>query len=237
MAATSRGLLGPDLFIPIAEQTEIIRPLTEYVIARALDQCEQWRRNGLDLTVAVNISVTNLLDVRFADAVKALLEDSGTAPSRLTLEITETVIMADPERALDVLARLGELGVGLSLDDFGTGYSSLSLLKRLPVQELKIDRSFVMSMAADGNDEAIVRLAVQLARNLGLHIVAEGVETADAWQQLTEMGCHNAQGYYLTRPLPADQLTSWLQREQAHPTAPPQPLTTQPQPRGAGAAR
>jgi len=224
-----RGLLGPDVFIPIAEQTEIIRPLTEYVLIHALAQCERWRQDGLDLTVAVNISVNNLLDARFAERVKALVDDSGTAPSRLTLEITESVIMADPVRALDVLARLGEIGVGLSLDDFGTGYSSLALLKRLPVQELKIDRSFVMSMAADGNDAAIVRLAVQLAHNLGLHIVAEGVETAGAWGQLTEMGCQHAQGYYLSRPLPADELTSWLKRKDGHPTAPLQSPTSQPQ--------
>jgi len=231
-----RGLLAPDVFIPIAEQTEIIRPLTEYVLTHALAQCEQWRRDGLDLTVAVNVSVSNLLDARFAETVKALLDDSGIAPSRLTLEITESVVMADPVRALDILARLGELGVGLSLDDFGIGYSSLALLKRLPVQELKIDRSFVMSMAADGNDAAIVRLAVQLAHNLGLHVVAEGVETADVWDQLTEMGCQHGQGYYLSRPLPAEELTSWLQREAGHPTTPLQPLTSQHQPRGARAA-
>jgi diguanylate cyclase (GGDEF)-like protein len=231
-----RGLLAPDVFIPIAEQTEIIRPLTEYVLTHALAQCEQWRRDGLDLTVAVNVSVSNLLDARFAETVKALLDDSGIAPSRLTLEITESVVMADPVRALDILARLGEIGVGLSLDDFGTGYSSLAYLKRLPVQELKIDRSFVMSMAADGNDAAIVRLAVQLAHNLGLHVVAEGVETADAWDQLTEMGCQHGQGYYLSRPLPAEELTSWLQREAGHPTTPLQPLTSQHQPRGTRAA-
>jgi EAL domain-containing protein (putative c-di-GMP-specific phosphodiesterase class I) len=165
--------------------------------------------------MAVNISVANLLDARLPDLVQALLARHGVPAPDLQLEITESVIMADPVRAMDVLARVGEMGVGLSLDDFGTGYSSLSHLKRLPVQELKIDRSFVMNLAEDGNDAAIVRSAVDLARNLGLRVVAEGVETAEAWRALADMGCDLAQGYYLNRPVAAGQLAQWLARRSA----------------------
>ena len=214
-AHPERGLVSPADFIPFAEQTELIHPLTERVLDLALAQSARWREQGLELRMAVNISVANLLDARLPDLVQALLARHGVPAPDLQLEITESVIMADPVRAMDVLARVGEMGVGLSLDDFGTGYSSLSHLKRLPVQELKIDRSFVMNLAEDGNDAAIVRSAVDLARNLGLRVVAEGVETAEAWRALADMGCDLAQGYYLNRPVAAGQLAQWLARRSA----------------------
>jgi len=176
----------------------------------SLAQAARWRAAGRPLQVAVNLSASDLMDVRLPDDVAALLDDSGVPPELLQLEITENTIMTDPVRVLDVLARLSELGLAFSLDDFGTGYSSLSYLKRLPVQELKIDRSFVMHMDSDPNDAAIVRSTVDLARSLGLRLVAEGVENAPTWDQLAAFGCDLAQGYHLSRPLPAAALDAWL---------------------------
>jgi len=176
----------------------------------SLAQAARWRAAGRPLQVAVNLSASDLMDVRLPDDVAALLDDSGVPPELLQLEITENTIMTDPVRVLDVLARLSELGLAFSLDDFGTGYSSLSYLKRLPVQELKIDRSFVMHMDSDSNDAAIVRSTVDLARSLGLRVVAEGVENAPTWDQLAAFGCDLAQGYHLSRPLPAAALDAWL---------------------------
>jgi diguanylate cyclase (GGDEF)-like protein len=211
-AHARRGLLYPDTFLPLAEHSDLMRPLTLAVLHQALRQCAQWERAGLRPTVAVNISVSNLLDTRFPEEVKALLRSHNVGAERLQLEITENVVMADPERSLDILARLSENGVGLSLDDFGTGYSSLSYLKRLPVKELKIDRSFVTDMATDRNDAAIVRATVELGRSLGLVVVAEGVESADVWRQLRTYGCDIAQGYYLAKPMPAQEIGAWLAR-------------------------
>ena len=158
----------------------------------------------------MNTSAATLLDLRFPDDVAALLERWDAPPGALSLELTEETIMTDPERAQDVLARLSELGIDLSLDDFGTGYSSLGMLKRLPVRELKIDRSFVMDLLDDAEDAAIVRSTVELSRNLGLRVVAEGVESAEAWDLLAAWGCDLAQGYHLSRPLPEDELRALL---------------------------
>ena len=187
-----------------------MRPLTMRVLRLARDQASAWLRAGRPLAVSVNLAAANLLDARFPDEVAALLRGSDLPPELLRLEITEDTIMTDPVRVLDVLARLSELGLSFSLDDFGTGYSSLAYLKRLPVQELKIDRSFVMQMDADPDDAAIVRSTVGLARSLGLRVVAEGVESAAAWDALAGFGCHLAQGYLLARPLPAGELEAWL---------------------------
>jgi diguanylate cyclase len=207
-----RGLLYPDAFIELAEQHGLMRPLTLNVLAMAARQRRAWSRAGFELSVAVNVSAANLLDARFPTDVAELLERHEVPAGGLQLEITENTIMVDPGRALDVLARLGELGISFALDDFGTGYSSLAYLKRLPVDELKIDKSFVMDMTTDADDATIVRSTVELARNLGLRVVAEGVETAEHWRELSRFGCHTAQGYYLSRPLPAGQLTHWLTR-------------------------
>jgi diguanylate cyclase (GGDEF)-like protein len=207
-----RGMLGPNEFLPLAEQHGLMRRLTLQVLRQALGQQAAWRKAGIELQTAVNISVANLLDPAFPGDVAEVLGRHGAPEGSLVFELTEDTLMADPQRALDVLAQLGEMGIGLSLDDFGTGYSSLAHLKRLPVQELKIDRSFVLDMTTDAEDAVIVRSTVELARNLGLRVVAEGVETAEAYDQLAAYGCHAAQGYHLSRPLPAQELQRWLRR-------------------------
>jgi EAL domain-containing protein (putative c-di-GMP-specific phosphodiesterase class I) len=204
------GLMMPDEFIPLAEHTGLIKPLTRFVMNQALRQCRTWHQAGLEITVGVNLSVRSLQDEDFPELVAQLLEEHQIDPSWLELEITESAIMVDPIRALGVLGRLGVMGVGLSLDDFGTGYSSLAYLKRLPVREIKIDKSFIINMALDDNDAVIVRSTIELARNLGLQVVAEGVETEEMWSLLADLGCDLAQGYYLSRPIPAEDLTSWL---------------------------
>ena len=207
-----RGMLGPNEFLGLAEQHGLMRRLTLQVLRQALDQQAAWRKAGIDLQTAVNISVANLLDPAFPGDVAEVIGRHGVPAGSLVFELTEDTLMADPQRALDVLAQLGEMGIGLSLDDFGTGYSSLAHLKRLPVQELKIDRSFVLDMTTDAEDAVIVRSTVDLARNLGLRVVAEGVETAEAYDQLATYGCHAAQGYHLSRPLPPRELERWLRR-------------------------
>ena len=205
-----RGLIPPNDFIPLAEKTGLIDRLTVYVMDAALRQCAEWRNLGLDLAVAVNLSARNIGDPQLPDTVAGLLSDHGIDPSRLVLELTESTLMEDPEGAKAVLARLHAMGVGLAIDDFGTGYSSLSYLSELPVTELKIDRSFVMSMATSDGDAFIVRSTIDLGRNLGLRVVAEGVETESVWNRLGELGCDVGQGYYLSRPVPATELTRWL---------------------------
>jgi diguanylate cyclase (GGDEF)-like protein len=205
-----RGLVRPDEFIPVAQKTGVIVPLTLFVLNEALRQCRTWKLEGLDLCVGVNLSARNLLDVHLPDTVGQLLARWEVPPSLLELEITESTILADPIRTMHVLSRLSDMGVRLAIDDFGTGYSSLAYLKRLPVDELKIDRSFVQGMDSDENDAVIVRSTIDLGRNLGLRVVAEGVETAEAWRQLVALGCDVAQGYYLSRPVPAVELAAWL---------------------------
>jgi EAL domain-containing protein (putative c-di-GMP-specific phosphodiesterase class I) len=205
-----RGTLGPMEFIPLAEQTTLMRPLTLHVIESALRQCKLWREDGLFLTVAVNLSVPNLLDLHLREDVANLLERWGIPPSQLILEVTENIIGADPVRIIEVLESLSDLGVSLSLDDFGTGHSSLSYLKRLPVDELKIDKSFVIAMRESRVDEAIVRSTTELAQRLGLRVVAEGVETQEALDHLTQIGCEEAQGYFLQRPGPAAEISDWI---------------------------
>ena len=191
-----RGLLGPDEFVPFAERTGAVADLTRWVVDRALAQCRD-----LDLPVAVNLAAANIVDVTLPDAIGAALERHGVAADRLVCEISEHTVMADPVRASDVLAGLRALGVGLSLDDFGTGHSSLAYLKRLPLDEVKIDRSFVAGMTEDENDAVIVRSTIDLARNLGLRVVAEGVESAETMDALAELRCDVAQGYFISRPL------------------------------------
>ncbi len=204
------GFVAPDEFVPLAERTGLIVPLTTYVLDRALAQCAEWHRYGTEIGVAVNISVRNLLDSDLPDEIGALLIRHGVEPRRLTLEITESSVMADPERAIDVLERLSRIGIRLSVDDFGTGYSSLTYLKKLPVDEVKIDKSFVFSMATDAGDAAIVRSIIDLGVSLGLTVVAEGVEDMVSWERLAELGCDVIQGYGLCRPVPADEATRWL---------------------------
>jgi diguanylate cyclase (GGDEF)-like protein len=206
----SLGLLQPAAFIDMAEQTGLIRPLTHAVLEQALRQCAACHAQGMDLTVAVNVSPRSLVDPRLVDNVEQSLRSCALPANRLTLEITETAIMIDPALALQVLNRLAALGVCLSIDDFGTGYSSLGYLQKLPVRELKIDRSFVLSMASSDPDAAIVSLSTDLGARLGLKVVAEGVEDHRTLDELTRLGCDQAQGYLISRPQPAHHIASWL---------------------------
>ena len=201
-----RGLLPPAEFVPLAEHTGLIRPLTLWVLEHALEQCERWRAEGHDLTMAVNLSVANLLDTALPNDIAGMLGARRLPPSSLELEITESVVMADPVRARAVLDLLRSMGVGLSIDDFGTGHASLAYLQRLPVTELKIDRAFVSEMSDDPASEAIVRSTIDLAHNLGLQVVAEGVEDEDVLMRLRELDCDCVQGFHVERPAPADEL-------------------------------
>jgi diguanylate cyclase (GGDEF)-like protein len=210
-----RGLLGPDQFIPMAERTSLIKPLTLFVLERALTDCRGWQDEGIAMSVSVNLSANHLMDTDLPVDVAALVTASGLDPGRLELEITETALMFDPGRALEVLDGLSRLGVKLSIDDFGVGYSSLNYLKRLPVDVLKIDRSFVMNMEASGEDAMIVRSTIDLARNLGLRTVAEGVESTVTLESLRELGCDLAQGFVFSRPVPADALLEWARAHRA----------------------
>ena len=209
------GPVSPDEFIPIAEQTGSIRVLTSFVLEEALTQCGKWRRAGLDLDIAVNLSVCSLLDTDLPDEIARLLRETAVPAACLTLELTESSMMSDPVRTADVLGRLHSLGAQISIDDYGTGYSSLSYLRRLPVDEMKIDKSFVMSMGVEDNDDVIVRSTVDLGHNLGLRVVAEGVEDAACWARLAALGCDSAQGFWLSHPIPADEVAPLVARLEA----------------------
>jgi diguanylate cyclase len=203
------GMIPPDEFVAIAERTGLIGPLTGFVLRTAVEQCAQWHRAGYELSVAVNLSVLNLLDLDLPVYIGRLLALSRVDPRWLTLEITESTIM-DTRRGVDALERLAGMGIRLAIDDFGTGYSSLSYLQQLPMHELKVDQSFVMGIGADRNNAAIVRTIVDLGHNLDLQVVAEGVEDQVCWDALRAMGCDTAQGYALSRPIPAATLEEWL---------------------------
>jgi diguanylate cyclase (GGDEF)-like protein len=206
-----KGLVPPNEFIPLAEHTGLIKPLTMFVLRKSIQQLSQWRRMEPDLHVAVNLSVRLLTGgEEICDAIAALLDEYDVPPRSLELEITESSIMDDPVRAIGLLTRLSEMGIGLSIDDFGTGYSSMSYLKRLPVDALKIDKSFVLGMQVDENDAIIVRSIIDLGRNLGMHVIAEGVETDELCAALKSMGCDVAQGFGISRPLPAPKLGAWM---------------------------
>ncbi len=207
------GPLGPDQFIPAAEHTGVIRQLTLYVVKEALAQCRIWRDAGLDLTISVNLSARNLFDTHLVQDIGEAIDAAGVPAASLTLELTESTVMGGSSRSMLVLNGLHSLGVGLSVDDFGTGYSSLTHLRNLPVTELKIDKSFVMTMMTNDQDAVIVRALVDLGQSLGLRTVAEGVESPDALAMLTSYQCDEAQGYLISRPLPADQFHRWLARQ------------------------
>ena len=199
-----RGLLGPDEFVPAAEHTGLLRPLTMYVLERALADCADWRSTDPDFSVAVNLSARNLLDLELPDEIGSLLRRNSLPASALVLEITESALVADPVRTHGVLEAIHALGVEVSIDDFGTGYSSLSYLRRMPVDELKIDKSFLTAMTIDDNDALIVRSTIDLGRNLGLRVVAEGIETSAVCDEVTSLGCHLGQGFFFGRPVPAE---------------------------------
>ena len=205
------GLMLPGQFIPLAEKTGLIKSLSLWVFNTALRQCWSWRREQIDLCISANLSMEDLHDTHLPDTLARMLRAWNVGLSCLEVEITESVIAADPERTVQVLARLREMGMRIAIDDFGTGYSSLSYLKQLPVHTVKIDKSFVSNMAVDENDTAIVRATIDLGHALGLKVVAEGVENKETYELLAALGCDLAQGYCLSPPLPADGLSRWLQ--------------------------
>jgi EAL domain-containing protein (putative c-di-GMP-specific phosphodiesterase class I) len=213
----TRGLLGPVEFIPIAENTGLIVPLTLHVLNISLGQMRRWRSAGHDFSVAVNLSPRCLADPHLTTNIMSLLNKNDLPPHLLKLEITENTLAHDPARALATLTSLHDAGIQISIDDFGTGYSSMSYLKRLPVSELKVDRSFVSGMVADADDAVLVHSVIELGHNLGLTVVAEGVEDQATLEALTGVGCDVAQGFHLGRPMASYVFDSWLQAKHAPP--------------------
>jgi diguanylate cyclase (GGDEF)-like protein len=215
-----RGLLGPDAFIPLAENTGLMAPLTDWVLRKAIEQAARWRDRGLTLPVAVNVSPRSLLEGDLPGALLRLLADTGLPADLLEIEITETAIMADPDGAVQLLRRLQAMGIRVSIDDFGTGYTSLSYLKALPVHTLKIDRVFVADILENHKDQAIAESIIALGHKLGLSVIAEGIEDDDVWQRLISLNCDEGQGYHLARPMPSTDLLRWMTaREAVHPTS------------------
>jgi len=207
-----RGLVGPDEFIPLAERTGLIKRLTRTVLTEAIRQARAWELAGLRVPIAVNLSMRNIHDPQLPQTIAQLLQRWDARPDLLRLEMTETVLAADPERALQTMDSLRAMGVHIALDDFGIGYSSLAYLNRLPLDEIKIDRSFVIGMIDDESSATIVRATVELGHGLGYAVVAEGVENAETRQRLTALGCDAIQGFLIARPMPADQTAEWIGR-------------------------
>lgn len=208
------GLVPPGEFIPLAEMSDLIRPLGMWVLNSALKQIAQWRKQGTVIPIAVNLSTRNLMDTDFPKHIESLLAEHEVPAHLLEIEITESTLIGDPERALQIIDRIHQLGVRFAIDDFGTGYSSLSYLKRLPIETLKIDRSFVGEMLSDEQDKVIVQSTLGLAHSFGLKVVAEGVEDAETLVALKELSCEEAQGFHISRPLPIDEFNTWLAQHQ-----------------------
>ena len=206
------GLIFPDAFIPIAEKAGLMKPFTLAVIELALKQSSLWTQAGLDLTIAINISAINLQDPQFPADMAEMLNKHHVMPANIELEVTETAIMSEPLKAIENIKKLSGMGLQIAIDDFGTGYSSMAYLRKLLVAKIKIDKSFVMDMHSNKNDEIIVRSTVDLGHNLGLTVVAEGVETQGAWDKLKELGCDSAQGYFMGRPVAAAELEVWIKQ-------------------------
>lgn len=214
-AHPERGLVSPIEFIPFAEQTGYIKAVTRWVIECALRQCGEWRSRGLEVKVSVNISARDLMNPELPGIVSGMIARYGVPTALLSMEITESGIMEDPVRAEKTLQQLHQLGIRLSIDDFGTGYSSLAYIRKLPVQEIKIDRSFVRSMVEVNDDALIVRSTIELGHNMGLTVLAEGVENHATLMLLTKLGCDEAQGYFIAKPLPPGDYEAWLARRNA----------------------
>jgi EAL domain-containing protein (putative c-di-GMP-specific phosphodiesterase class I) len=205
-----RGVVGPVEFIPFAEHTGYIKVLTRWVLEEAVRQCAEWLREGIRLQISVNISARDLMNRDLPEVIGELLRVHDVPPALLCLEITESGFMEDPAHAQKVLERLHALGLKLSIDDYGTGYSSLSYIMKLPVQELKIDRSFILRMVSDADTATIVRSTIDLGHNLGLQVVAEGVEDLEGCNLLARLGCDDVQGYYMSPPLEPAALKGWI---------------------------
>jgi EAL domain-containing protein (putative c-di-GMP-specific phosphodiesterase class I) len=211
----TKGLLMPAAFLPLVEDSGLMHEMTVAVLEESLDQVQLWVAAGLRLPVAVNLSPSSLVDIDLSRRVEQMLIDRGLDSSLLMLEITEDVIMSDRDRARHILDELRRIGIKVAVDDFGTGYSSLAYLRELPIDELKLDRSFIATMSADDRSLAIVQSAIDLAHSLGLRMVAEGVEDAVTARQLCDAGCDEAQGFYFSRALPVEDFEAWLDNHEA----------------------
>jgi EAL domain-containing protein (putative c-di-GMP-specific phosphodiesterase class I) len=214
------GSIPPDQFIPLAEQTGLIKPFTQWVLKTVCRQYEEWQEMGLALPVSVNLSQKNLQETQLPDQVSELIQAGRVPADRLEFEITESMIMSNPLRATQILTRLNTMGIPLSIDDFGTGYSSLGYLKKLPVQKIKIDKSFIVDRIEDEDDNVIVQAIINMSHSLGLDVVAEGVEDQLTKDRLTALGCDLVQGYHICHPLPAGEMTSWLEESPSGLTQP-----------------
>ena len=210
-----RGIVPPGMFLPVVEQTRLIRPLTLSVLERSVATCARWADMGMPLVVSVNLSPRNLVDADLAADIRRILTDTGLAARSLIVEVTESAVTADHQRANAILSELRAMGVRVAIDDFGTGYSSLTRLRQLPVDEIKLDRSFVSRIEHDEQDRAIVRSVIGLAHDLGMTVVAEGVETRACWDWLAAHGCDEAQGYLMGRPMPVEDLEASLGKRPA----------------------
>jgi predicted signal transduction protein with EAL and GGDEF domain len=204
------GLIMPDEFIPIAERNGLIAALTTEILRHAIGAATSWRTAGIPAAISVNLSPRGLVGTELAGQLATLLAQQRADPAMLTLELTESSMMTDPAGVAALMAELHQMGIRLSIDDFGTGYSSLSSLRSLPLDEIKIDKSFVLGLDTSSDDETIIRSIIDLGVNLGLDVVAEGVENDQVWRTLTRIGCTQIQGYYLTRPIPVDDFPAWL---------------------------
>lgn len=209
-AHPEHGILLPDEFIGLAEQTGLIKPMTLWVLETALHECARWRKEGFEIELAVNLSARNLQDLKFPETMKQIINKCGLPAEVLSMEVTESAIMSDPVRAMKIIESLDQFGVRLSIDDFGTGYSSLAYLKDLPADELKIDKSFVVDMTENESNKMIVESTIGLAHNLGLKVVAEGIESEEVCQLLTSLNCDIGQGFLFSRPLPIDNFIDLL---------------------------
>jgi len=205
-----RGWAFLDQFIPIIEQTDLVMPFTEWGLNAAFRQCALCRKNWDCLSIAVNLSAQTLRHPEIVDMIARTIDIWGVDPRQVVLEVTESAMIQDPEQGLQILRHLDALGVRISIDDFGTGYSSLAYLKSLPVQELKIDKSFVMNLSKSPDNEKIVRTIIDLGHNFDLKIVAEGVEDRETYRRLVELGCDQAQGYHMARSMPVEDMKTWM---------------------------
>jgi diguanylate cyclase (GGDEF)-like protein len=210
----THGRIFPDEFVPLAERSGLIKPLSMWVLKEAPRQWEIYHKSGLTVSISVNLSVRDLFDVHMPTKIQKILDRHQMPGEMLVLEITESAMMEDPYQARSVLTTLSDMGIKLAIDDFGTGYSSLAYLKNLPVHEIKIDKSFVMKLSSDKDDATIVKSTIDLGHTLGLSVVAEGVEDENAWNMLKQLGCDHAQGYWMSRPIPADEMGIWLEKSE-----------------------
>jgi EAL domain-containing protein (putative c-di-GMP-specific phosphodiesterase class I) len=211
------GFISPEEFIPMAERTRTIKPLSLWVLKRAFQHCAVWHKQGVEMKISVNLSAKDLLDPSLPDTVAGVTASTAIKPEWIIFEITESAIMTDPERALITVERLSNMGFELAVDDFGTGYSSLAYLKKMPLTELKIDKSFVEDILKSENDAVIVKATINLAHNLGLQVTAEGVENEEILNLLKGYGCDLIQGYHLAKPLSVTEFNNWLKTSKWQP--------------------